>query len=115
MPPYKSPGEPKDPREKPLDYAGFKALLTESVKKHPTPEIRFPGAIDTGEFGRTAQVALKEQLTDPKQGERKYTVKLSLDGELLMTTKPAVGTNQEVLSRYTVNVENHLDAPCYLL
>ena len=113
MPPYKSPGEPKDPRKKPLDYAGFKALLTESVKKHPTPEIRFPGAIDTGEFGRTAQVALKEQLTDPKQGERKYTVKLSLDGELLMTTKPAVGTNQEVLSRYTVNVENHLDAPCY--
>ena len=113
MPPYKGPVEPKDPQEKPLDYAGFKALLIESVKKHPAPEVRLPGAIDTGEFGRTAQVALKEQLADPKEGERKYTVILSLDGELLMTNKPAIGTDKEVASRYKVSVEKYPDAPQY--
>ncbi|MFH0791766.1 MAG: hypothetical protein V1905_00935 [bacterium] len=113
MSPYKGPGEPKDPQEKPLDYAGFKTLLIESVRKHPAPEIRLPMAIDTGEFGRTAQAALKEQLADPNQGERKYTVILSLDGNLLMTNRPAVGTSNEVVSKYTVRIERDLDVPQY--
>lgn len=102
MPPYKGPGEPKDLREKPLDYAGFKALLIESVNKHPVPEIRLPAAIETGAFGEAARALLKETVADPQQRERAHVIIATLDNGLKMTNKPQIGTQDEVGGEHTV-------------